>query len=182
VVLHAVAVVGLWLARTEQTTEPVPLSVSVLSEAPPQQTRPAPVEYQPKENLPLLHTEMPEINLADDAPSTAPVMVSTVATAAEPAPPAPTQPRFDADYLNNPKPRYPVVSSRLREEGVVLLHVYVSPNGEPDVVELKQSSGSSRLDESALAAVRQWRFVPARRGNEAVAAWVIVPVAFSLGA
>jgi periplasmic protein TonB len=63
-----------------------------------------------------------------------------------------------------------------------LLRVYVLPSGQPEVVELKHSSGSSRLDESALSAVRQWRFVPARRGSEAVAAWVVVPVSFSLAA
>ena len=35
-------------------------------------------------------------------------------------------------------------------------------------------------NESALTAVRKWRFVPARRGQDAVAAWVVVPVEFSL--
>jgi protein TonB len=58
----------------------------------------------------------------------------------------------------------------------------VLPNGLPEQIELKRSSGSSRLDHSALEAVRQWRFVPARRGNDTVAAWVVVPVEFNLTA
>jgi protein TonB len=39
-----------------------------------------------------------------------------------------------------------------------------------------------RLDEAALVTVKKWRFVPARRGGEAVSAWVVVPIAFSLTA
>ena len=37
-----------------------------------------------------------------------------------------------------------------------------------------------RLDQAALDAVRQWRFVPARQGEQAVAAWVLVPIQFAL--
>ena len=45
---------------------------------------------------------------------------------------------------------------------------------------LHASSGSERLDASALDTVRRWKFVPARLGSEAVAATVLVPIAFSL--
>lgn len=89
-------------------------------------------------------------------------------------------PRFDADYLDNPAPAYPRLSRRLREQGTVLLRVYVESNGAPTRVELKQSSGHTRLDEAALDAVQRWRFLPARQGDAAVAGWVIVPLSFSL--
>lgn len=102
-------------------------------------------------------------------------------TPAPPAPPAPvTQARFDADYLKNPKPAYPPASRRLGEEGKVVLRVHVSAEGRPTEIELKGSSGFPRLDAAARAAVEQWRFVPARRGDEAIAAWVLVPIVFSL--
>lgn len=91
-----------------------------------------------------------------------------------------TDARFDADYLQNPAPVYPPLSRRMGEEGKVLLRAYVLPNGKPETVEIKKGSGSSRLDESALAAVRKWRFVPARKGAEAVAAWVLIPISFRL--
>lgn len=91
-----------------------------------------------------------------------------------------TDAKFDADYLQNPAPAYPPLSRRMGEEGKVLLRAYVLPNGKPETVEVKKGSGSSRLDESALAAVRKWRFVPARRGAEAVAAWVLIPISFRL--
>lgn len=88
--------------------------------------------------------------------------------------------RFDADYLNNPAPDYPPLARRLREQGTVKLRVLVTPEGQARQVELEESSGSPRLDAAARSAVTQWRFVPARRDERPVEAWVIVPVVFNL--
>ncbi len=90
------------------------------------------------------------------------------------------EPRYGADYLDNPAPGYPPLSRRLREEGQVILKVFVEKNGSPSEVNVHSSSGSERLDQAALEAVRRWKFVPARRGEEAVAAWVLVPISFQL--
>jgi len=100
-----------------------------------------------------------------------------------PAPPAAlpvVAARFDADYLQNPKPVYPPVSRRLGEEGKVVLRVRVGAQGASLAVEVRQSSGHPRLDEAARAAVEKWRFVPARQGGEAVEATVLVPLHFTL--
>jgi len=98
-----------------------------------------------------------------------------------PAPPAPVTPvRYDAAYLRNPKPAYPVMSRRLGEQGRVLLHVRVLASGMPAEVEVRTSSGFPRLDQAARDAVTQWRFTPSRRGDEAIDAWVLVPIQFSL--
>jgi protein TonB len=43
-----------------------------------------------------------------------------------------------------------------------------------------QTSGSKVLDDAAVAALWRWRFHPALRNGEPVAASVIVPVVFSL--
>jgi protein TonB len=91
-----------------------------------------------------------------------------------------TPARFDADYLNNPSPAYPPLSRRLGEQGRVVLRVPVSADGRPGLIDIKTSSGYPRLDAAARDAVGQWRFVPARRGEEAVAATVLVPIAFKL--
>lgn len=88
--------------------------------------------------------------------------------------------RFDADYLQNPKPAYPHISKRLGEEGKVLLRVFVTANGLAEKIELRASSGFHRLDQAAQEAVARWRFVPAKRGEQAVTAWVVVPIVFSL--
>jgi protein TonB len=68
----------------------------------------------------------------------------------------------------------------MREEGKVVLHVFVEASGLPGKVDLRTSSGFARLDSSAMAAVIRWKFIPARQGAEAVGAWVLVPVVFSL--
>jgi protein TonB len=89
-------------------------------------------------------------------------------------------PSFNASYLDNPAPNYPSISRRLGEQGKVLLRVQVAVDGTADSVVLQTSSGSSRLDQAALAAVKKWRFVPAKRGGQAVVASVVVPVSFSI--
>jgi protein TonB len=47
-------------------------------------------------------------------------------------------------------------------------------------VEVKKSSGHEILDRSALSAVKQWKFFPAKRGEIAIASWVNIPVKFQL--
>ena len=110
------------------------------------------------------------------------VPISAVPISAKPAPISEviTAARFDADYLDNPKPRYPSASRRLGEQGKVLLRVHVSPAGIAETVEIKLSSGIARLDRAARDAVSRWRFIPARRGELAIAAWVQVPITFQL--
>ncbi|MGL4575992.1 MAG: energy transducer TonB [Burkholderiaceae bacterium] len=103
-----------------------------------------------------------------------------VAAPAEPAAPPVTAPRFDLAYLNNPPPAYPAASRRAGEQGKALLRVLVGLQGEVLRIELLQSSGFDRLDQAALDAVRAWRFVPARRGEEVVQAWAVVPLNFRL--
>lgn len=96
------------------------------------------------------------------------------------AAPQTTPPSYTADYLRNPPPEYPLSARRLGQEGKVVLRVKVDPFGAPVEVHLAQSSGVMSLDRAALEAVQRWSFVPARRGEEAVAAWVEVPIRFQL--
>jgi periplasmic protein TonB len=97
-----------------------------------------------------------------------------------PPPPVITAPIFAADYLDNPAPAYPSLSRRAGEQGRVVLRVLVSPSGKADEVEIRTSSGHHRLDESARDTVRRWRFIPAKRGDEPVQAWVLIPISFRL--
>ncbi|MFZ4833033.1 TonB family protein [Rouxiella sp. Mn2063] len=91
-----------------------------------------------------------------------------------------TQPIFNAAYLNNPPPEYPSLSKRLRETGTVMLKVQVSPSGLAENVAISHSSGYDRLDQVAINAVKRWRFIPAKQDNQPIAAWVIVPLVFTL--
>lgn len=89
-------------------------------------------------------------------------------------------PKFGAAYLNNPAPTYPPVSRRSGEQGRVLLRVLVSESGLAESVQLDSSSGYEKLDRAAIEAVKKWSFVPAKRSNQPVSAYVLVPVKFSL--
>lgn len=156
-------------------------------EAPPEPPRPKPkpkVVRKVERTTPPAPIEAPSPTAISAPPvPPAPPEAEVVASAppAPPAPPAPiVLPRFDADYLQNPAPSYPSMARRMGEQGRVLLRVVVRPDGLPDSVALRQSSGSPRLDEAALEAVRKWRFVPAKQGATPVTAAVIVPIVFSL--
>ncbi|MCR4348123.1 MAG: energy transducer TonB [Sulfuricaulis sp.] len=88
--------------------------------------------------------------------------------------------RYDVRSLNNPKPPYPLAARRLSMEGRVILRAHVRENGQCTDVQLRQSSGYELLDAAALQTVRRWRFIPASRGETAVASWVEIPITFRL--
>ncbi|KPW65225.1 TonB domain-containing protein [Pseudomonas cannabina] len=94
--------------------------------------------------------------------------------------PRTTAPIGRAGYLNNPPPVYPPAAAKRRQQGTTLLRVHVLASGHPDQVEVAQSSGFPALDDAAKAAVRQWSFTPAKRGDTPVDGWVNVPLAFTL--
>lgn len=183
VALHVIVLLVMLSSRLTTEVKPMPISARVLSDTVAEQPKEEIKEVQPVLEKSRLNVPQPEIILPTTEPApTAPVAITQAAPKREEAPKqvVDSVPRFDADYLDNPKPAYPPLSRRLREEGVVLIRVHVLPSGLPDAVVLKRSSGSARLDESALAAVRRWKFVPATTAGNAVAAWVVVPIAFSL--
>ncbi|MBE0626194.1 MAG: energy transducer TonB, partial [Burkholderiales bacterium] len=91
-------------------------------------------------------------------------------------------PRFDAAYLNNPAPAYPRASRLAGQQGQVLLKVLVGTSGSAVNIAVQHSSGFERLDDAALNSVRQWHFAPAKRGDQAIEAWVLVPIVFRLDA
>lgn len=91
-----------------------------------------------------------------------------------------TAPQFNAAYLRNPTPPYPAAARRFGHEGTVVIRARIQADGSADRIEVKQSSGHDILDRAAVEAVRKWRFIPARRDNEAVTEWVDIPWKFKL--
>jgi TonB family protein len=77
-------------------------------------------------------------------------------------------------------PRYPESARRQGVEGITTLRFIVLANGHVGQIAVSRSAGHVDLDRSAVEAVRTWRFGPARRGKEAVAVWVTLPVRFEL--
>ena len=150
-------------------TPPLPTPVERKPVVRPQ---PTPVTRQPvlaaQTSAPTAAAEAPAVKEAPP-PAPAPAISATL-----------SQPRFDADYLLNPAPTYPALARRMGEEGKVVLRVFVEATGRPSQIEIKAGSGSIRLDQAAQDAVWRWKFVAARRGEEAIGAWVLVPIVFNL--
>lgn len=199
VAVHAVVVLLLWqigparnaiVAAAPVIVRLLPLPEPVPPPPPPPkpivrtQQPPAAVPTPAREPVaeippPLVETPPAVAAITLPEPTPVPPVEVVAAPAAEVAPPV-TPPRFDADYLRNPSPAYPAMARRLGEQGRVILRVLVGADGAPREIEVRTSSGHERLDRAALDTVRQWKFVPARVGKEPVAAWVLVPVSFTL--
>lgn len=190
----------------EVVTLPVMMGLLV-SQAPVTQPEPLPMQPEPPKPKPLVKPRPVPVPPAPTAPRSeravtapppeppAPAAMDKQATAPTPAtaaaPPAPAQaskepaepvipPRSDAAHLSNPAPVYPAVSRRLGEQGRVLFDVYILPDGSVGEIRLKRSSGFARLDEAALEAVRQWRYVPAKRGDQPIPFWYVQPIDFAM--
>jgi len=83
-------------------------------------------------------------------------------------------------HAENPKPLYPLEAREKGYKGEVLLKVEVLSNGLVGQIEVKKSSGHEMLDQSALSTVKKWKFIPAKRGEVTIPAWVNIPVRFEL--
>jgi protein TonB len=129
--------------------------------------------------------------IAKPAPEPSPIAPATLDAAVAPvvtektvvvAPPAPKVelPSSDADYLNNPKPRYPPISKRMGEQGKVLIRTLISADGTAKEASIFKSSGFDRLDQTALETALKWRYVPGKRAGVAEAMWFNVPFTFVL--
>lgn len=187
--VHIVALARVHLpGQATLAAAPLPLTVRMLQQAAPAPTPPVVPKSPARPAAPLAVQAIASeaaLPLAVAASPATPVeamrSIPPVAVTSSVASPAPViLPRFDAEYLNNPRPTYPALSRRLGEQGRVLLRVLVSGEGRTREVQVKEGSGFVRLDTAARAAVAHWRFVPARQGSENVEAWVQVPVSFAL--
>ncbi|MBK0056261.1 energy transducer TonB [Stenotrophomonas sp. S39] len=194
IALHLLAFLLLLIPATYQAITALPRDSTEVRLIPKEQ--PKPPEPTP------VPPELVQVKV-DPKPKTTPTVVPPLPTptatleeaqgiilpAAEPAPVqavpsvAPSTPmaRVQLQYRSAPPPAYPVQALRNHEQGTVLLRVEVDPSGQPVDVSIERSSGSRSLDQAARQQVlRHWRFVPAERDGQAVAAIGMVPVQFSL--
>ncbi len=182
--LKSIAPLMVQLIKPEMAAPPTPKPEPKVDKLP----KPLPMKRaqpRPEPETPILAALAPAANVPAVVAQPDPKPLPPVETrAAPPAPPAPAAPvvppNFNADYLDNPAPAYPALARRMGEQGRVMLRVHVEVNGLPSKVEIRTSSGSERLDQAALEAVKRWKFVPAKQGDQAVPASVVVPISFSL--
>lgn len=82
--------------------------------------------------------------------------------------------------LVNPTPPFPDGAIAGGRQGLVWLLVSVTPQGTVGAISVRNSSGYSDLDQSALTTVRRWRFRPATRHGISVGCDVMVPIRFTI--
>lgn len=171
VLLHLAVFASYWLQPEMPAVLVNEMSVSFAN----MQMQQADVTPQPK----------PKPREPDPVPSDEPAAKEEVQPAPQAAtPPSPVvldaEPDYRADYLNNPRPPYPMVARRMGYHGKVILNVEVLAEGKAGQVLLYQSCGHDILDNAALQTVKTWRFTPARRLGQPVTQWFLVPIKFSL--
>ncbi len=202
VLVHGLGLIWLRLpAKQTSAARPIVMEVAIIPVSAPKpkvappppppaaaKTKPLPKKTQPKPTL----KKMPVVKeQADFAPTKQVLEAQTIAQNAPIMPPAPNietaakiepfiEADINADNAENPKPDYPSMARNMGWQGKVMLRVQVSEQGLSESVEIERSSGFDILDESAIEAIKQWRFTPAKRGEMPIASSVIVPIIFTL--
>lgn len=178
VLLHALLFAAYWLQPEPPAVAVNEMSISFAN----MQMQQADVLPQPK---PKPKPRDPDPQPAERSALDKPAVKEEVRPVQQDAtPPSPvvldTEPDYKADYLNNPRPPYPLVARRMGYHGKVVLNVEVLAEGKAGQVLLYQSCGHDVLDNAALQTVKTWRFAPARRMGQPVTQWFLVPIKFSL--
>ncbi|MGU7776250.1 energy transducer TonB [Burkholderia sp. MR1-5-21] len=186
---------------TAQLLTPAPIAQNVAAESIPQPAPPKPtprvkpkIEQKPVPTVskptpqPVAPSHAPSPTpAADPAPAPAPAAAAPAA-AAPSAAPGPARETMD---VRAPKtvptlqcafvePDYPMMSRRRGESGTAYVHFVVGVTGKIESIELQKSSGYSRLDEAALAAMRASTCRPYIEHGQAIRAARTQPYKFGL--
>ncbi|AKN92879.1 energy transducer TonB [Xanthomonas oryzae pv. oryzicola] len=170
-----------WLLPVSIPTPPpivFPVNVTFTPKThPPTKTLPVPVP------VPVQAAVITQEPVVDSAVFAVPATVSDVAAESAPTTTTPSGPieAGQLQYLSSPAPPYPAAALRAGQQGTVMLRVLVGTDGRPAEVSVQTSSGHRALDLAARSQVlRSWRFQPAMQNGQAVQAYGLVPVSFSL--
>jgi protein TonB len=114
------------------------------------------------------------------------IISSTTLVAPPPPPPKPVTPKRirvggnvqKARLLNQPRPTYPALARQARISGMVRLEAVIAKDGT--IQQLRVVSGHPLLVQSALSAVRRWRYQPTNLNGVAVEVSTTIEVIFSL--
>lgn len=146
---------------------PVAIETRLIQGTP--QERPEPPPPAPNfEPPPPSFVPPPEVHIATPPPPARSTAITTVTPVRPVEPtPAPAPPHVPVSVLphvdaaTSREPEYPPVSRRLGEQGTVVLEVMVDASGRAVEAKIVQSSGFARLDDAAVAGVKErYRFAP----------------------
>lgn len=158
VLLHAALFYGISNGLNfTKIVKPLESMVTVMvPEDPPAEEPPPPVPQPTLPDAPIAEIAPPEplpVEIAPEVPVQA-ENAAAITTAPQEAVPA----AKSFSIQSRVDPTYPPASRRAGEQGRVLLELIVGPNGKPTEVKILRSSGFPMLDESAVMAVRKWKF------------------------
>ena len=196
--VHGAVLYGLWsVSQFPKPDEATTVFVDFI-DPPPRQLKeplkrepPVPVQLN-KSRSPEPRPPEPSQQLVAEAPVVSPTeavappsLASTLITAPAPTAPLPAEPINLVSDLSvscpvRTAPTYPALARRMGEEGEVVLRVELSEDGQIASVRVATSSGFRRLDEAALATIKNWRCHAAQREGQPVRAVAIQPFKFSL--
>jgi protein TonB len=173
-----------------------PAAVQSVAPPPPTPTPTPPVRSKPKVQPKPTPKPTPVPMHEAPAPSPTPVAAAQPAPPAPPAPvapPAPAAPAIGRQTMeitapknvshldcNIAKPDYPALSRRRGETGTAYVKFVVGLTGKLENIELKKSSGFSRLDDAALAAAHASACKPYLEDGQPVRAAYTQPYNFNL--
>jgi TonB family protein len=83
-------------------------------------------------------------------------------------------------YIENTPPVYPAIAKLRGYEGIVLVNAEILPDGHVGSTAISKSSGYTILDQSAIEAVKLWKFEPAKKAGKPFAIRVKLPIKFVL--
>ncbi|MDP8254156.1 MAG: energy transducer TonB [Candidatus Alcyoniella australis] len=79
------------------------------------------------------------------------------------------------------KPTYPTLARRAGKEGRVILRILITSEGKVQQVQVVQGPGGNfGFEDSAVAAVRKWRYEKPTINGHAVDCWATLPIRFTL--
>jgi protein TonB len=83
-------------------------------------------------------------------------------------------------YRENAPPSYPEIARVHGYEGIVFVFAEILPDGRVGNMKIRKSSGYAILDQSAIEAVKPWKFEPAKKSGNPFTVWVELPIKFIL--
>lgn len=81
-------------------------------------------------------------------------------------------------YRENPPPGYPEIARQYGYEGIVLVQAEVLADGRVGRTVISKSSGYAILDQTAVSAVKAWKFEPAKKSGVPYKTWAELPIKF----
>jgi protein TonB len=179
---------------TAELLSPAPVAApDALQSIAPPPPRPAPPVPPARAKVQARPTPVPKPSPAPLAEAAAPSPFFAPAAADPTAPAAPATPATGRPAMeisaprnvthldcNIARPDYPAMSRRRGETGTAYVRFVVGLTGNLENIELKKSSGYSRLDEAALAAVRASTCKPYLENGAPIPAAYTQPYEFGL--